>query len=113
MSKRQSHDPDTPVTVGELIVSSVRRQNRDWRAQLRATEVAESRVDLGTPLAQRLASIIRDLWGKDPDSPDAAPTQAMVWPKAGYQGPRGLEKALQKEPGLLKVLTARRPEPLD
>jgi hypothetical protein len=61
-------------------------------------------------LERRLAPIVRDLWGADPDDPNRAPTQAAVANVAGYTAPRGLEKALAKEPGLWARLTARRPE---
>lgn len=61
-------------------------------------------------LERHLAPIVRDLWGADPDHPNHAPTQAAVAPVAGYTATRGLEKALAKEPGLWKRLTARRPE---
>jgi hypothetical protein len=61
-------------------------------------------------LERRLAPIVRDLWGADPDDPNRAPTQAAVANAAGYAAPRGLEKALAKEPGLWARLTARRPE---
>lgn len=61
-------------------------------------------------LGRRLAPIVRDLWGADPDDPNGAPTQAAVADVAGYRSKRGLEKALAKEKGLWATLTARRPE---
>jgi hypothetical protein len=61
-------------------------------------------------LERRLAPIVRDLWGADPDDPNSAPTQAAVADEAGYASKRGLEKALAKEKGLWAKLTARRPE---
>lgn len=61
-------------------------------------------------LERRLAPIVGDLWGADPDDPNGAPTQAAVANVAGYKSTRGLEKALAKEPGLWARLTARRPE---
>ena len=72
-----------------------------------ATDGASGVLD--TLLARRLAPIVRDLWGSDPDAPESAPAQADVAQEAGYRSTRGLEKALRREPGLWKALTARRP----
>lgn len=76
----------------------------DLADELEAQERAGQSV-----LEQRLAPILEALWAPEGDGPDGAPTQAAVWPSAGFTTRRGLEKALAREPGLWRRLTAHRP----
>lgn len=94
--------------IGEL--ERARRANQAGAPRWTVNVQPEVTLPTSSALEHRLAPIVRDLWGADPDDPNRAPTQAAVANAAGYAASRGLEKALAKEPGLWARLTARRPE---
>lgn len=97
------------LRINVLVAEEQARLLAERAARVASQSMSDTEVDLDTPLARRVSPVVRDLWGADPDAPDAAPTQDDVARELGYKTRAGLAKQLGKEPGLWRALTSRRP----